>query len=101
MRRVAWQTRVLAATGSGEGGYILRVDYKAAIWAEKVIISSLPYQVNGSNIGAQTVFGVQTDRMYVLGAVLYSLQCPADKANTVLDVSVVSDAVAAAFEVPR
>jgi len=93
----AWQIYVLSATGNGEGGYILRVVDKAVIWAEKVAITSLPFQVNGSTAGTQTVFGSE----WGYGAVLYSLQCPTDEAATVV-VLMVSDAEAAAgFEVPR
>ena len=64
--------------------------------ADKVAISSLPYQVNGSNAGAQTLFG----SFGGYGAVLYSVQCPAGAAATVV-VRMVRDAAAAGFGVRR
>ena len=61
-----------------------------------VTIPSLPFQGSGSNAGAQTLFG----SMEFNGAVLYSLQCPADAAATVV-VRMVRDAAAAGFGVGR
>ena len=73
---------------------ILSLARVAAVWianADKVAIPSLPFQGNGSNTGAQSLFGSYRGQ----GAVLYSLQCPADAAATVA-VLMVSDAEAAA-----
>ena len=48
--------------------------------ADKIVITSLPYQVSGSTAGAQSLLGSMRGN----GAVLYSLQCPADAAVTVV-----------------
>ena len=71
---------MISATGYGEGGYVLRVVDKAVAWAiDKIAITSLPYKSNGSNVDAQSVFGSDG-----YGAVLYSLQCPADAGATIV-----------------
>ena len=59
--------------------------------ADKVAIPSLPFQGSGSNAGAQSLIGSRLGN----GAVLYSLQCPADAATTVV-VRMVRDAASAA-----
>ena len=78
---------------------ILSLARVAAVWfanADKVAIPSLPFQGSGSNAGAQTLFGSNRGN----GAVLYSLQCPADAAATVV-VRMVRDAAAAGFGMRR
>ena len=78
---------------------ILSLARVAAVWianADKITIPSLPFQGSGSDAGAQSLFGSFRGN----GAVLYSLQCPADAAATVV-VRMVRDAAAAGFGVGR
>jgi len=94
---VAWQIYVLSATSDQndgsryEGSFTLNVVAKLA-WAnvEKIAIPSLPYQHNGSTVGAQTTYGTWRWRIGP-GAGLYALQCPAD-ANTRISATMVSAA---------